>query len=143
WFTTCGWMMWNWLVGALASHAAVVCYDGSPAAPDTAALWQLAADTRVTHFGTSPRFLLACEQAGTRPADVADLSALRSVMSTGSPLNPDQFDWVYANVASDIQLASVSGGTDLLGCFAQGVPTLPVRRGELQARGLGMAVEAW
>ena len=143
WFTTCGWMMWNWLIGALASRATVVCYDGSPTVPDAGALWRLAGEVGMTHFGTSPRFLAACAQAGLRPAEEADLRALRSVMSTGSPLNPEQFDWVYANVASDVQLASVSGGTDLLGCFAQGVPTLPVRRGELQARGLGMAVEAW
>jgi acetoacetyl-CoA synthetase len=143
WFTTCGWMMWNWLVSVLASGATAVLYDGSPTHPGVEALWQLAQRTGVTHFGTSPKFLAANANAGVRPAELADLTAVRAVLSTGSPLNPEQFDWVYANVKTDVQLASVSGGTDLLGCFAGGVPTLPVRRGELQARALGMAVEAW
>ncbi|MGH3666092.1 MAG: acetoacetate--CoA ligase, partial [Egibacteraceae bacterium] len=143
WFTTCGWMMWNWLVSALATGAAVVVYDGSPTHPGPEALWRLADRAGVTHFGTSPKFLAACAGAGLRPADFADLSQLRSLLSTGSPLHPDQFDWVYDAVASDVQLASVSGGTDLIGCFAGGVPTLPVRRGELQGRMLAMAVEAW
>ena len=143
WFTTCGWMMWNWLVSALASEATVVLYDGSPSTPDLSALWRLAERAGITHFGTSPKFLGACEKAGLRPADVADLSRLRAVLSTGSPLNPEQFDYVYRDIAPDVQLASISGGTDLIGCFAGGVPTLPVRRGELQGRMLGMAVEAW
>ena len=143
WFTTCGWMMWNWLVSALATGAAVVLYDGSPTHPEPEVLWELAQRHRVTQFGTSPKFLAACEKAGLRPADAADLGTVRSVLSTGSPLNPEQFDWVYATVGSDVHLASISGGTDLLGCFAAGAPTLPVRRGELQCRVLGMAVEAW
>ena len=143
WFTTTGWMMWNWLVTALASGAAIVLYDGAPSHPDLGALWRLAERAQVTHFGTSPRFLAANQQAGVRPADVADLSSLRMVLSTGSPLSPEQFDWTYANVRDDIPLASVSGGTDIIGCFAGGVPTWPVRRGELQGRSLGMAVEAW
>ncbi|MDP9405296.1 MAG: acetoacetate--CoA ligase [Actinomycetota bacterium] len=143
WFTTCGWMMWNWLVSALASEATVVLYDGSPTFPGPETLWELAERTGVTHFGTSPKFLAACAKAGLRPRDVADLGAVRAVLSTGSPLNPDQFDWVYDAVAEDVQLASVSGGTDLIGCFAGGAPILPVRRGELQCRALGMAVEAW
>jgi acetoacetyl-CoA synthetase len=143
WFTTCGWMMWNWLVSALASEATIVLYDGSPSHPDLTTVWRLAERTGVTHLGTSPKFLAACEKAGLRPADVADLSAVRTVASTGSPLNPDQFDWVYANVGDDVQLASVSGGTDIIACFVGSVPTLPVRRGELQAPALGMAVEAW
>ncbi|MGI9018923.1 MAG: acetoacetate--CoA ligase [Euzebya sp.] len=143
WFTTCGWMMWNWLVSALASRATIVLYDGSPAFPDSGVLWRLAADLGVTHFGTSPKFLSACEKDGLVPAREADLSALRSVLCSGAPLNPEQFDWVYDHVASDVHLASVSGGTDLIGCFAGGVPTIPVRRGELQARSLGMAVEAF
>ncbi|MEX0657608.1 MAG: acetoacetate--CoA ligase [Egibacteraceae bacterium] len=143
WFTTTGWMMWNWLVSALASAATIVLYDGAPTHPDIGTLWRLVERARVTHFGTSPRFLTANERAGVRPADLADLSSLRMVLSTGSPLSPEQFDWVYANVRADVPLASVSGGTDLIGCFAGGVPTLPVRRGELQARSLGMAVEAW
>ncbi len=142
WFTTCGWMMWNWLVSVLASDAAVVLYDGSPTAPDAGALWRLAADTGVTHFGTSPKFLSACESLGLRPRDEADLSAVRAVLSTGAPLNPEQFDWV-AYAVGDVQLASVSGGTDIIGCFAAGVPVLPVRRGELQGLALGMAVQAW
>jgi acetoacetyl-CoA synthetase len=143
WFTTCGWMMWNWLVSALASRATVVLYDGSPSHPDLATVWQLAERTGITHLGTSPKFLAANANAGLRPADVADLSTVRVLGSTGSPLNPEQFDWVYEHVADDVQLASVSGGTDLLACFVGSVPTLPVRRGEIQARALGMAVEAW
>jgi acetoacetyl-CoA synthetase len=143
WFTTCGWMMWNWLVGALASRATIVLYDGSPTAPDPGALWRLAAEVGVTHFGTSPKFLSACQKAGLVPRDEADLSTLQAVLSTGAPLNPEQFDWVYDAVADDVLLASVSGGTDLIGCFAGGVPTRPVRRGELQGISLGMAVESW
>ena len=143
WFTTCGWMMWNWLVSALSTGAAIVLYDGSPTHPGVQTLWNLAERHAVTHFGTSPRFLAACAKAGLRPRDVVDLRALRAVLSTGSPLNPDQFDWVYDAVADDVHLASISGGTDIIGCFAGGAPTLPVRRGELQCRTLGMAVEAW
>ncbi|MEX2323000.1 MAG: acetoacetate--CoA ligase [Acidimicrobiia bacterium] len=143
WFTTCGWMMWNWLVGGLGSGAAIVLYDGSPSHPDLGVLWRLAAYTGITHFGTSPRFLAANAKGGVRPRDIADLGSIRWIGSTGSPLNPNQFDWVYDNVSQDVHLASISGGTDIIGCFAIGVPTLPVRRGELQARALGMAVEAW
>lgn len=143
WFTTCGWMMWNWLVSGLASGAALVLYDGSPSHPDLGALWRLAETAGITHLGTSPRFLAGCAKAGLRPADQADLSSVRWLGSTGSPLHPDQFDWVYDSVSPDTHLASISGGTDIIGCFAIGVPTLPVRRGELQARALGMAVEAW
>jgi acetoacetyl-CoA synthetase len=143
WFTTCGWMMWNWLVSGLASQATVVLYDGSPTYPGIDALWRLAERHGVTHFGTSPKFLAACAKAGARPAELADLSRLRALLSTGSPLNPEQFDWVYEQVKGDLQLASISGGTDLIGCFAGGAPILPVRRGELQCRMLGMAVEAW
>ena len=143
WFTTCGWMMWNWLVSALATGAAIVLYDGSPTHPGVQTLWTLAERHAITHFGTSPRFLAACAKAGLRPADAVDLRSLRTVLSTGSPLNPDQFDWVYDAVGSDLHLASISGGTDIIGCFAGAAPTLPVRRGELQCRILGMAVEAW
>jgi acetoacetyl-CoA synthetase len=143
WFTTCGWMMWNWLVSALASEAAVVCYDGSPTYPDVGTLWRLAERHRITHFGTSPRFLAANADAGAVPGKLADLSRLRALMSTGSPLMPKQFDWAYQHVKRDMLLASISGGTDLIGIFAGGAPILPVRRGELQARTLGMAVEAW
>ena len=143
WFTTCGWMMWNWLVSALASEATVVCYDGAPSQPDLGVLWRLAERHGITHFGTSPKFLAANANAGAVPAQSADLARMRALLSTGSPLNPEQFDWCYAHVKEDMLLASVSGGTDLIGCFAGGAPILPVRRGELQARTLGMAVEAW
>ena len=143
WFTTCGWMMWNWLVSALASGVTIVLYDGSPTHPDAGHLWRLAAELGVTHYGTSPKFLSACEKLGVVPRDEADLSGLQAVLSTGAPLNPEQFDWVYANVADDVLLASVSGGTDIIGCFAGGVPTRPVRRGELQGIALGMDVQAW
>ena len=143
WFTTCGWMMWNWLAGTLATGAIPVLYDGSPSHPDLGALWRLAADSAITHFGTSPRFLAANANAGIVPRDIADLGSLRWLGSTGAPLNSEQFDWVYANVSADLHLASISGGTDIIGCFAAGVPTLAVRRGEIQARVLGMAVEAW
>ena len=143
WFTTCGWMMWNWLVSALAAEATVVLYDGSPSHPDLTTLWKLAEEAEITHFGTSPKFLAANANAGVVPAEVADLSSMRWLGSTGAPLNPEQFDWVYANVRHDVHLASMSGGTDIVGCFAAGAPILPVRRGQLQARALGMAVESW
>ncbi len=143
WFTTCGWMMWNWLVSGLAAGAAIVLYDGSPTYPGVQTLWRLAGRHRITHFGTSPKFLAVCAKAGLRPAEAANLDVMQSLLSTGSPLNPDQFDWVYDAVKPDVHLASISGGTDILGCFAGGAPTLPVRRGELQCRLLGMAVEAW
>jgi acetoacetyl-CoA synthetase len=143
WFTTCGWMMWNWLVSGLAASATVVLYDGSPGHPDLGALWRLAEAAEITHFGTSPKFLAANSNAAIVPSAEADLSTIRWLGSTGAPLNPEQFDWVYDNVGADLQLASISGGTDIIGCFALGVPTLPVRRGELQGRALGMAVESW
>jgi len=143
WFTTCGWMMWNWLVSGLASEATIVLYDGSPSHPSLEVLWRLAGTVGITHFGVSPRFLAASASAGLAPGTFADLTAMRFLGSTGSPLHPEQFDWVYRNVKSDVQLASISGGSDIVGCFALGVPTLPVRRGELQARALGTAVEAW
>jgi acetoacetyl-CoA synthetase len=143
WFTTCGWMMWNWIVSGLACEATVVLIDGSPGVPDLERLWHLVDRAGITHFGTSPKYLASCESAGLRPRDIADLSSLRSVMSTGAPLHGRQFDYVYDAVHPDVQLASISGGTDLVSLFAGGVPTLPVRRGQLQARTLGMAVEAW
>ncbi len=143
WFTTCGWMMWNWLVSNLASEATIVLYDGSPAQPDLGALWHIAGEHRLTHFGSSPKFLLSCANQGIIPSGIADLSALRWVGSTGAPLNPDQFDWVYENVASDVVISSITGGTDLVGVFAGGVPILPVRRGEITARWPGMAVDAF
>jgi acetoacetyl-CoA synthetase len=143
WFTTCGWMMWNWLVSALASEATVVLYDGSPARPDLGALWRLAEAERVTHFGVSPKFLASNARADVVPRRIADLSSLRWVGSTGAPLNAEQFDWVYRHVADDVSLSSITGGTDIVGVFAGGVPILPVRRGEIGARWLGCAIEAY
>ncbi len=142
-FTTCGWMMWNWLVSGLASGATLVLYDGSPFHPGPDALWRMAEDEGVTVFGTSAKYLQALEKSGYRPGDQTDLSALRCLLSTGSPLLPSGFDFVYDAVKSDLQLASISGGTDIVSCFALGSPILPVRRGELQCRGLGMAVAAF
>jgi acetoacetyl-CoA synthetase len=140
-FTTCGWMMWNWLVTGLASGATLVLYDGSPFHPGPEAMWRLAREEGLTIFGTSAKYLAAVEKAGYRPADDVDLPRLRAILSTGSPLMPGSFDFVYGHVKKDVQLASISGGTDIISCFALGCPVLPVWRGELQCRGLGMAVE--
>jgi acetoacetyl-CoA synthetase len=142
-FTTCGWMMWNWLASALASRATIVLYDGSPLHPGPGVLWTMAADEAVTVFGTSPRYLAAIEKAGYKPRERHGLAVLRTVLSTGSPLGPEQYDFVAAAIGPDIQLASISGGTDIVSCFALGNPLLPVYRGELQCRGLGMRVEVW
>ncbi len=139
-FTTCGWMMWNWLVSGLAAGATLILYDGSPFHPGAAALWQLAERERLTQFGTSPKYLSALDKDGYRPAREHDLSALRTVFSTGSPLAPEQFDFVRNAIKADVQLASISGGTDIISCFALGNPWRPVYRGELQGPGLGMAV---
>ena len=143
WFTTCGWMMWNWLVSGLASGASIVLYDGSPGHPNLGTLWRMAERTETTHFGTSPKFLAACSKSELVPREIADLSNLKSLLSTGAPLVPEQFDWVYDNVNSDIQVASISGGTDIIGCFLAGSPLLPVYRGELQCSQLGMDVQSW
>ena len=143
WFTTCGWMMWNWLVSGLASGATIVLYDGSPGHPNLETLWKMADRTGITHFGTSPKFLSACANSNTLPKEVADLSNLSSVLSTGAPLVSEQFDWVYQNISSDIHLASISGGTDIIGCFLAGSPIIPVYRGELQCPQLGMDVQSW
>jgi acetoacetyl-CoA synthetase len=143
WFSTTGWMMWNFLVGALLTDAAIVCYDGSPGYPDMDALWRLADEAGITIFGTSASYIAACMQAGTKPAAGRDLSGLRAVGSTGSPLSPEGFQWVYDELGSDTWLFSTSGGTDLCTSFVGGVPILPVYRGELQARSLGAKVEAW
>ena len=143
WFTTCGWMMWNWLVSALASGATIVLYDGSPSYPNLGSLWDIAERTKVTHFGTSPKFLSACNNAGLIPRDVSDLTRLKSVLSTGSPLVSEQYDWVYDNIKSNVLLSSISGGTDILGCFLAGSPILPVHRGEIQCAQLGMDVQSW
>ena len=140
-FTTCGWMMWNWLMSALATGATLVLYDGSPFHPDPGVLWRLAQDEHLTVFGTSAKYLSALEKNGYRPADSVDLSPLKALLSTGSPLLPEGFDFVYRAIKSDLHLASISGGTDIVSCFALGCPTLPVHRGEIQCRGLGMAVD--
>ena len=140
-FTTCGWMMWNWLAGALASGVTIVLYDGSPLHPDPGALWRMAEAEKVTHFGTSPRYLAALAKAGYRPREHVALGALRSLLSTGSPLPPESFDFVYDAVKGDLHLASISGGTDIISCFCLGDPTAPVHRGEIQCAGLGMAVD--
>ncbi len=143
WFTTCGWMMWNWLVSGLASGATLLLYDGSPAWPDAAALWRIAAEEGVTVFGTSAKYLAGNAKAGLRPGRDFDLHRLRAVLSTGSPLAPESFDYVYERVKADVHLASISGGTDIISCFILGNPLLPVQRGELQCAGLGMAVEIY
>ncbi|MBK5232388.1 MAG: acetoacetate--CoA ligase [Thermoleophilia bacterium] len=143
WFTTTGWMMWNFLTSCLLTDAAIVLYDGNPGHPDMSSLWQLAADAEVTCFGTSASYISACMKAGVEPADGRDLSRLRSIGSTGSPLAPEGFDWIYDALGEDTWLFSTSGGTDLCTAFVGGVPTLPVYRGELQARALGAAVESW
>ena len=142
-YTTCGWMMWNWLVSALASGAALVLYDGSPFHPDGHVLFDYADATGMTLFGTSARFVDALQKAGIEPVRTHQLRTIRTITSTGSPLAPESFDFVYRAVKRDVHLASISGGTDIIGCFALGVPTRPVWRGELQAPGLGMAVEVF
>jgi len=139
-FTTCGWMMWNWLASGLASGATLILYDGSPLHPDAGALWRMAEAEQVSIFGTSARYLAALEKSGYRPARAVRLDALRTLLSTGSPLLAGQFDFVYRDIKTDLHLASISGGTDIVSCFVLGAPTLPVRRGEIQAAGLGMDV---
>jgi acetoacetyl-CoA synthetase len=143
WFSTTGWMMWNYLVGVLLTDASIVLFDGSPGHPSLDVLWELAADAGVTTFGTSAAYIAGCLKAGTKPADGRDLSALKAVGSTGSPLSPEGFRWVYDELGSDIWLLSTSGGTDVCTAFVCGVPVLPVYLGEIQARALGAAVESW
>jgi acetoacetyl-CoA synthetase len=143
WFTTTGWMMWNFLVGCLLSEAAIVLYDGSPAHPDLGAMWSLAERTRMTCMGVSAGLLASCEKGGVEPGRDYDLSALRAIGSTGSPLAPESFRWVYEHVKDDVWLFSTSGGTDVCTAFVAGCPLLPVYEGELQCRALGAAVEAW
>jgi acetoacetyl-CoA synthetase len=142
-FTTCGWMMWNWLASALASQATIVLYDGSPFHPDGGVLWRMAAAEQAALFGTSPKYLAALEKSGYRPREQVRLDRLRTLVSTGSPLAHEQFDYVRDAVGADVQLASISGGTDIVSCFALGNPLLPVYRGELQCRGLGMNVQVF
>ena len=142
-FTTCGWMMWNWVVSALAVGATLVLYDGAPLHPHASILWDLVEQERVSVFGTSAKFLALSEKTEVEPNVTHDLSALRTILSTGSPLASHSYDYVYKRVAADVHLASISGGTDLISCFALGNPTAPVYRGELQCRGLGMAVSVY
>jgi acetoacetyl-CoA synthetase len=143
WFTTTGWMMWNYLVSGPAVGAAVVLVDGNPAHPDLGWLWRVAAESGTTYFGTSAPFLLACRKEGVVPRELADLSALRGVGSTGAPLPPEGFEWVYEAVSADVLLASASGGTDVCTAFVGGVPLLPVRAGEIACRALGARIEAY
>lgn len=143
-FTTCGWMMWNWLVSGLAVGCTVVLYDGAPLpSSEPALLWRMAATERVSVFGTSAKYLSALEKSGVVPREVASLAAIRCILSTGSPLAEHSYDFVYRDIAPAVQLASISGGTDIVSCFALGDPTQPVYRGELQMRGLGMAVDVF
>ena len=141
--TTTGWMMWNWLVSALASEATILLYDGFPLDKDGTALLDLAQEEQASLFGVSAGFLRAIEKQGLKPCETHDLAALRLIASTGSPLAPESFDYVYRDVKKDVQLASISGGTDILSCFVIGNPWSPVNRGEIQGPGLGLAVEVW
>ncbi|WP_312467755.1 MULTISPECIES: acetoacetate--CoA ligase [Brucella] len=142
-FTTCGWMMWNWLASGIASGATLLLYDGSPFYPDGNVLFDYAASEGMTYFGTSAKLIDAVLKAGLRPGETHDLSALRTISSTGSPLSPEGFAFVYEAIKKDVHLASISGGTDIVSCFVLGVPTEPVWQGEIQGAGLGMAVDVW
>ena len=142
-FTTCGWMMWNWLISSLAVGATIVLYDGSPFYPDGTALLKMADDLGITVFGTSAKYIASLESAGIKPKQISSFPKLRTILSTGSPLVEENFNFVYGEWKEDVQLASISGGTDIISCFALGNPILPVRRGELQCRGLGMKVESY
>ncbi|WP_434729410.1 acetoacetate--CoA ligase [Pseudomonas soli] len=142
-YTTCGWMMWNWLASGLAVGATLVLYDGSPFHPGPERLLDLIDAEGIRAFGTSPKYLAALEQAAVEPAKSHGLGSLRLILSTGSPLSPHSYDYVYAKVKADVCLASMSGGTDIVACFVAGNPLLPVRRGEIAGKGLGMAVEVW
>ena len=142
-FTTCGWMMWNWLVSAMASEATLVLFDGSPLHPDAGRLAKIAEAEGVTHFGASAKYFDACSKAGANPAAICDLGPLRAVLSTGSPLSPEAFDYVYSNWKEDVCLSSIAGGTDIIGCFVGGSPISPVYRGQCQKRHLGMNVKVY
>ena len=142
-FTTCGWMMWNWLVSGLAAGATLLLYDGSPFASDNQILFDYADAEHMTHFGTSAKFIDAAAKFNLKPRETHKLATVRAMMSTGSPLVPEGFDYVYRDIKADLQLSSISGGTDIISCFVLGSPVLPVWRGEIQCRGLGMAVDVW
>jgi acetoacetyl-CoA synthetase len=143
WYSTTGWMMWNFTIGSLLAGATAVLYDGSPGYPSLAVLWKLAEQTQIAHFGTSAPFIVSCRKADLSPKDACDLSALRSIGSTGSPLPPEGFRWVYERVKPDVWLASMSGGTDVCTAWVGGNPLLPVYEGEIQCRCLGCAMESW
>ncbi|MFN9986198.1 MAG: acetoacetate--CoA ligase [Pirellula sp.] len=140
-YTTAGWMMWNWLISALGSEATIVAYDGSPVFPDEKHLWELCGSLGLTHFGASARYYAMLDKSGLEPKSISNLERLRCVLSTGSPLLPETFDWAYKAIGEDINLASISGGTDIVSCFVLGNPNLPVMRGEIQCKGLGMDVQ--
>ena len=142
-FTTCGWMMWNWQVSALACEASLALYDGSPFHPDGNALFDYLAEEGIESFGTSAKYIDAVKKAGLAPAQTHDLSKLKAIFSTGSPLVPESFDFVYESIKEDLCLSSISGGTDIISCFVVGNPAAPVRRGEIQCRGLGLDVHAF
>lgn len=142
-FTTCGWMMWNWLVSGLAAGATLALYDGSPFAPDERVLFDYVDTAKINIFGTSAKFIDAVRKSGLKPRETHDLSSMRTILSTGSPLVPESFEFVYEDIKSDVALCSISGGTDIVSCFVLGSPLLPVYCGEIQAKGLGMAVEVW
>jgi acetoacetyl-CoA synthetase len=139
-FTTTGWMMWNWLASALASDATIFLYDGSPVYPDYGVLWRMTQEHRITHFGASARYYAALEKQPFVPNANGDTDSIRVLLSTGSPLLPEQFKWLYRSVSKDMHLASISGGTDIVSCFALGNPTIPVVSGQIQSKGLGMDV---
>ena len=142
-FTTCGWMMWNWLISAIAVEAEVVLYEGNPFAPGPERLWEMSTKEGIKMFGTSAKYIDAVRKSGYRPGEATDLSVLKQICSTGSPLSEDGFDFMYDAIKPDLQLASISGGTDLISCFVLGCPIKPVYAGEIQVRGLGMAVDIW
>ena len=142
-FSTCGWMMWNWLVSGLASEATILLYEGNPAYPGPEVLWDFADKERIDVFGTSAKYISAIEKAGLKPRESHDLFAMRALLSTGSPLAHESFDYVYRDIKRDVELASISGGTDIISCFTLGNPTGPVYKGELQCRGLGLKVEVF
>ncbi|MCB9638593.1 MAG: acetoacetate--CoA ligase [Myxococcales bacterium] len=142
-FTTCGWMMWNWLVSGLASKATLVLFEGSPFHPSEEVLWKIAEEEKLQFFGTSAKYLAALEKTGLKPKERYDLSSLRAILSTGSPLSDASFHYVYRDIKEDLHLASISGGTDIISCFMLGNPTLPVYSEEIQCAGLGMDVQAW
>jgi acetoacetyl-CoA synthetase len=143
WYSSTGWIMWNFQVGALLVGSTICIYDGNPGWPDFGALWRFAAEERLTYFGAGAAFYANCIKAGVEPGRLGDLSALRSLGSTGSPLAPESYRWIYESVKRDLWLTSISGGTDVAGAFLTGLPTLPVYEGEMQCRALGARIESW